>query len=138
MRLEELVSVLLVSLHDVPLLAVRVELVDLVLVVDHVHALAVLQDVVLELYELLALPHHAVLRHPPDLEGPRVDCEALVRQVSIKETSEYHNLRVAHSKAAQLAALGITARPLEEYQLPMGRSVEVVRGCEIETLYSAQ
>ena len=98
----------------------------LVLVIDHIYELPIFKDVVLELDKLLALAHVAALCHSPDLESVRVYGEALIRQVGIKEPSKDHDLVLIDGEAAKLAALCITARPLQEDQLPMGRTMEVV------------
>lgn len=60
-----------------PLLSVDVKLVYLVLIINYVHIPAVLEYIVLELNELLGLPHAGAFRHPLDLLRVGVDHETL-------------------------------------------------------------
>ena len=98
----------------------------LVLIVNHIDKLAILEDVVFELDELLALPHHALLIHPLDLEGGGVYRKALIGQVGIQKSSKDHNLVLIHCEGTELAALSVATWPLKEDQFPMSSSVEVM------------
>ena len=97
----------------------------LVLIVDHIHELAIFQDIVFELNELFALSHQAIVQ-PLDLEGGRVNCKALIGEVCVQEPSKDHNLRVIQSEATQLTPLSIAAGALQENQFPMRGAIEVM------------
>ena len=127
-----------VGLDYVPLLAVRVELVDLVFIVDHVNALPVLQNVIFELYEFLRLAHRTSVTHSLDLLRICVYDEALRGEVGVKEASENHNLCVINSKASQLTPLSISAWPRQVDVLPVRGSIEIMTACEIEPLDCAE
>lgn len=127
-----------VGLDYVPLLAVRVELVDLVFIVDHVNALPVLQNVIFELYEFLWLTHRTSVTHSLDLLRICIYDEALRSEVGIKEATEYHDLCVIDSKASQLTPLCVSAWPRQVYVLPVRCSIEIMTACKIEPLNCAE